>query len=163
MLIELKNKDTLIIDDFKLKCCIGLKGINRKKKEGDKSTPRGIFQLGNVYYRPDRVQKPRSNLKCKKIKKYMGWCNDTSSKFYNKEIVINKKIKHEKLFRSDYKYNYLILIHYNYPNSISGKGSAIFIHLSKDYKPTDGCIGLKEKDLLILLKLVDKKNKIKIS
>ena len=163
MLIELKNKDTLIIDDFKLKCCIGLKGINRKKEEGDKSTPHGIFQLGNVYYRPDRVQKPRSNLKCKKIKKYMGWCNDTSSKFYNNEIVINKKIKHEKLFRSDYKYNYLILIHYNYPNSISGKGSAIFIHLSKNYKPTVGCIGLKEKDLLILLKLVDKKNKIKIS
>ena len=163
MLIELKNKDMLIIDDFKFKCCIGKKGINIKKKEGDKATPHGIFKLGNIYYRSDRVQKPHSNLKCKKIKKYMGWCNDTLNKFYNKEIVINNKIKHEKLFRSDYKYNYLILIHYNYPNSISGKGSAIFIHLTKDYKPTVGCIGLKEKDLLILLKLVDKKTKIKIS
>ena len=55
------------------------------------------------------------------------------------------------------------IIHYNYPNSISGIGSAIFIHLTKDYKLTAGCIGLKEKDLLILLKLVDKKTRIKIS
>ena len=69
----------------------------------------------------------------------------------------------EKLFRIDYRYDYFVVIHYNYPNSISGIGSAIFIHLTKDYKPTAGCIGLKEKDLLILLKLVDKKTRIKIS
>ena len=163
MLIRLKNKDTLIINDFKFRCCIGKKGIKRNKIEGDKSTPSGTFKLGDVYYRPDRVQKPHTKLKCKKIKRYMGWCNDVLNKFYNKEIKINKKIKHEKLFRIDYRYNYFVVIHYNYPNSILGIGSAIFIHLTKDYKPTNGCIGLKKKDLLILLKLVDKKTRIKIS
>ena len=93
----------------------------------------------------------------------MGWCNDPLSKFYNKKIKVNKKIKHEKLFRIDYKYNYFIVIKFNYLKTISGKGSAIFIHLSKNYKPTVGCIGLKEKDFLILLKLIDTKTKIKIN
>tara|TARA_Y100000590_G_scaffold164697_1_gene188639 strand:+ start:1098 stop:1589 length:492 start_codon:yes stop_codon:yes gene_type:complete len=163
MLIKLKNKDKLIVDHFTFKCCIGKKGIKNNKKEGDKSTPVGIFQLGNVYYRSDRVKKPLTKLKCIKIYKNMGWCNDPHNKFYNKKIKTNKKIKHEKLFRRDYKYNYLIIIKYNYLNSIPGKGSAIFLHLTKNYKPTDGCIGLKEKDLLILLKLVNKKTKIKIN
>ena len=162
MLIKVKNKDKLIVDSFKLKCCIGKSGIKANKIEGDKSTPSGIFHLGNVYYRSDRVKKPLTKLKCVKINKNMGWCNDPLSKFYNKKIKANKKIKHENLFRIDYKYNYLIVIKYNYLKTIPNKGSAIFIHLTKDYKPTAGCIGLKEKDLLILLKLIDTKTKIKI-
>ena len=44
MLIKLKNKDTLIIDDFKFKCCVGKKGIKINKIEGDKSTPSGTFK-----------------------------------------------------------------------------------------------------------------------
>ena len=163
MLIKVKNKDKLIVDSFKLKCCIGKSGIKANKVEGDKSTPSGIFHLGNVYYRSDRVKKPLTKLKCIKINKSMGWCNDPLSKFYNKKIKTNKKIKHEKLFRVDYKYNYLIIIKYNYLKTVPNKGSAIFIHLTKNYKPTAGCIGLKEKDLLILLKLIDTKTKIKIN
>ena len=50
MLITLKNKDTLKIDDYILKCSIGSNGITSKKKEGDKSTPRGVFTLGKLYY-----------------------------------------------------------------------------------------------------------------
>ena len=163
MLIKVKNKDKLIVDCFKLKCCIGKSGIKANKVEGDKSTPSGIFHLGNVYYRSDRVKKPLTKLKCIKINKNMGWSNDPFSKFYNKKIKTNKKIKHEKLFRLDYKYNYLIVIKYNYLKTIPNKGSAIFIHLTKNYKPTAGCIGLKEKDLLILLKLINTKTKIKIN
>ena len=63
MLIKLKNKDKLIIDHFKLRCCIGKSGVKSNKKEGDKSTPSGIFHLGDVYYRPDRVKKPLTKLK----------------------------------------------------------------------------------------------------
>ena len=42
------------------------------------------------------------------------------------------------------------------------RGSAIFIHLTKDYKKTLGCIVLKKSDLLILIKLINNKTKIKI-
>ena len=163
MLIKLKNKDTLIIDDFKLKCCIGRKGLKNNKKEGDFSTPKGIFKLGPVYYRSDRVPKPITKLKCYKIKKNMGWCNDPTNRLYNQEIKVNKKIKHEKLFRKDYKYDYLLVIEYNRKKIKPNKGSAIFIHLTKNFKPTAGCVALLQKDFLILVKLINKKSTIKIS
>ena len=93
----------------------------------------------------------------------MGWCNDIRfSKKYNKLITIEKKIKHEKLKRKDYKYDFLIPIKYNFKKPTVGLGSCIFIHLTKDYKPTAGCISLKKKDFLIMLKLIKKNSKIKI-
>ena len=94
----------------------------------------------------------------------MGWSNDINfPKKYNKLIKINNKIKHEKLKRKDSKYDLLIPIKYNYKNSIVGKGSCIFLHLTKNYKPTAGCIALKEKDFLILLKLIKKNSEIIIN
>ncbi len=162
MTIILKNKDTLIFDDFVFRCCIGKKGITNNKIEGDKKTPSGLFSLGKVFYRKDKNYKPITKLNLISIKKNMGWCDDVKSKKYNKLIKINSKIRYEKMYRKDYKYNYLITINYNTKNTKSGKGSAIFIHLTKNYFPTAGCIGIKKKDMLILLKLISKKTKIKI-
>ena len=67
------------------------------------------------------------------------------------------------MFRRDYKYDYIIPINYNTKNIKIGKGSAIFIHLTKNYKTTAGCIALKKKDFLILLRLIRKNTKIKIT
>ena len=163
MIITLKNKDTLIIDEFRLKCCIGRGNIKKNKVEGDGSTPRGKFRIGTLYWRSNRELQPNPKLFCKPINKRMAWCNDSKSKFYNKEIKVNKKIKFEKIYRNDYKYNYFILLKYNYTNSKKNKGSAIFIHLTKDYKKTAGCIALSKKDFLILAKLINKKSKIIIN
>ena len=113
MLIRLKNKDTLIVGNFKLKCSIGKNGIKKNKIEGDKCTPKGIFTLGTLYFRKDRVNSPNIKLKKKIIKPNMGWCNDPNHESYNKEIVTNKLIRSEKLFRKDNKYDYLIEINYN--------------------------------------------------
>ena len=163
MTIIIKNKDTLIFDDFKFRCSIGKLGFTKNKKEGDKKTPRGIFNIGNLYYRKDKHLKLKTKLKCISIKKNMGWCNDPKNKnYYNKLIKIKKNIKHETLYRKDSKYDLIIPIKYNMKNIKPGKGSAIFIHLTKDYKKTLGCIALKENDFLILLKLINKKTKIKI-
>ena len=87
---------------------------------------------------------------------------ENSADDYQKLIKVNNHIKHEKMFRKDFKYNYIMPINYNTKNTKIGKGSAIFIHLTKSYKPTAGCIALKKKDLLILLKLINRKTKIKI-
>ena len=163
MKITLKNKYTLKIDDFKFKCCVGKNGLKKNKTEGDKCTPKGTFKLGKLYYRKDRVKKPITNLKVKKIKRNMGWCNDSKNKFYNQEIIINKKIKHEKLFRKDYKYNYLLVIEYNTKKIKPNKGSAIFIHLTKNFTTTAGCIALLQKDFLIMTKLINKNSTIKIN
>ena len=163
MTIFIKNKHTLQIDEFKFKCCIGKNGSTKNKKEGDKKTPKGKFNIENLYFRKDRKAKPSTLLKCIEIKKNMGWCDDVRfPKKYNKLIKIKKKIKHEKLKRKDQKYDFFIPIKYNFIKPITGLGSCIFIHLTKDYKPTAGCVALKKKDFLIMLKLIKKKTKIKI-
>jgi L,D-peptidoglycan transpeptidase YkuD (ErfK/YbiS/YcfS/YnhG family) len=163
MTILIKNKHTLLIDEFKFRCCIGKNGSTKNKREGDKKTPKGTFEIENLYYRKDRLVKPITSLKCIEIKKDMGWCDDIYvPKKYNKRIKTEKKFKHEKLKRKDYKYDLLIPIKYNFKRPISGLGSCIFIHLTKDYRPTAGCIALKKNDFLILLKLINKNSKIKI-
>ena len=161
MTILVKNKHTLQIDKFKFRCCIGKNGSTKNKKEGDKKTPKGNFEIQNLYYRKDRKKKPSTRLKCIQINNSMGWCNDIRfPRKYNKLFKIGKKIKHEKLKRKDYKYDLLIPIKYNFKKPITGLGSCIFIHLTKDYKPTAGCIALNKKDFLILLKLIKKNSKI---
>ena len=161
MIIHVPNKNTLIIDDFKFKCCVGKKGLNFNKKEGDFSTPKGLFNIKKLYFRKDRIGIPKCKINKKVIKKNMAWCDDSNHKKYNEEIkTLNRNLK-ENLYRKDHKYDYIISINHN-EKKIPYKGSAVFIHLTDNYKPTSGCVALKKKDFEILLKLIDKKTKIKI-
>ena len=163
MIILLKNKHSLYFDDFKFKCSIGKKGRIKNKKEGDLKTPKGEFKIENLYFRKDRIKKPNTKLKCIEITKNMGWCDDIGSKKYNKLVSTNTKCSIEKLFRKDEKYDLLVPIKYNFKKPVPNKGSCIFLHLTKDYKPTKGCIALIKKDFLILLKLIKKNTKIVIN
>ena len=162
MILKLKNKHTLEADEFQFRCSIGKNGISRKKKEGDLTTPKGIFKLKEVFYRADKVELGKINIRSKQISKTMGWCNDIKNKYYNKLIDIRKKCKHEKLYRKDSKYDYIIVLDYNMKKIIKGKGSAIFLHLTKNYNPTAGCIAIKKNDFEILLRLLKKDTFIKI-
>ena len=164
MIIYLKNNHTLVVDDFKFKCSIGKNGITKNKREGDKKTPIGTFNLENLYFREDKITLEKINLKKIPISSKMGWCDDPKfAQKYNKLIKIHKKIHHEKLFRDDSKYDLLIPIKYNFEKPKINKGSCIFIHLTKNYNPTAGGIAKNKKDFLIMLKLIDQNTKIKIS
>ena len=164
MTIYLKNKHTLEVDDFCFRCAIGKNGLSINKIEGDKKTPKGYFDIGSLYYRKDRIVIPKTSIKSIEIKPKMGWCDDINvPEKYNKLIKTNQNIRHEKLYRKDNKYDLLIPIKYNEKKRILGKGSCIFIHLTKNYKPTAGCIALKKKDFLIMLRIIKSSTKIKIN
>ena len=162
MEIIIIEKDTLLYDEFKFKCSIGKNGKTTKKIEGVNKTPKGLYALGPLYYRKDRLPKLSTKLKGIEIMKNFGWCDDVKSKFYNKPIKTNINVRHEKLYRNDKKYDLLIPIEYNSKKPKKNKGSAIFLHLTSNYKKTQGCVAIKEKDMLILLNLINKKTKIKI-
>ena len=162
MHIIIKNK-ILSYGNYKVKCAVGKRGIGIKLKEGDLITPKGIYKIAKIFLRKDRIKNFRIKIKTFPIKKNMGWCNDLKNeKNYNKLIKVNQKISHEKMYRFDKKYDLVIPIKYNFLKPKLGKGSAIFLHLTKNYKPTAGCIAVKEQDFLILLRLINKKTKIKI-
>ena len=162
MQLILKNNNTLLLDDFEFKCSIGKKGRSKNKKEGDFKTPIGVYKIDTLFYRKDKYPNTITKLKKIPIQKDMGWCDDVNSRYYNKLIKLNKNVRHEKLFKKNSNYDLLIPISYNTKRPIKNKGSAIFIHLTKNYKKTLGCIAIKENDMLVLLKIVNKKTKIKI-
>ena len=90
--------------------------------------------------------------------------------YFQKEISnnflahkIKNKLKYEKMFRHDSSYDLLIPIEYNTIKPKKNRGSAIFLHLTKNYKKTLGCVAIKKKDMLILIKLINNKTKIRIS
>ena len=110
MHVKLINK-RLLFDKHKIKCAIGKKGLSSSKKEGDFTTPKGKFKFLNLFFRKDKI-KVKTKLKKIIIKKNMGWCDDISSKFYNRLIKLPFRYKYEKLFRSDNIYDIFIVINY---------------------------------------------------
>ena len=162
-MIIVKKSGYLKYKNFKFRCALGRGGIKQKEREGDFITPKGKFILKKIYYRYDRVKKINSPLKKIKIKKNMGWCDDVRSNYYNKQIKINKKISHEKLYRKDNVYDIVVVLNYNLNPIIKGKGSAIFLHVAKkNYKKTQGCIALKKNELLNLVSKIKRNTQIKI-
>jgi len=162
-MIIVKNSGYLIFKNLKFRCAIGKNRIGNKKREGDLLTPKGTYRLTKVFYRSDRIKTIKTKLSKIIIKKNMGWCDDSQSKFYNKLIFLPKKVGHEKLYRRDNIYDIIVLLDFNINPIIKNKGSAIFIHIAKEkYQSTQGCIALKKNNLLKLLSVVKNKNKIKI-
>jgi len=157
------NKNHLLYKGYKLKCCVGKSGVKKAKKEGDLATPKGTFKLGLLYYRRDRIKPPKCKIKKKIIRKNMGWCNDSKSDKYNKEINFPYKYSSEKLYKKENIYDLFLLIKYNTNPIIKKKGSAIFLHISKkNYQPTQGCVAISKKDFLKILPLIDGKTSITI-
>ena len=170
---KLNKKYFLKVGNKTFGCQLGLGGRNypSKKIEGDKTTPIGKWYIVSLYYRPDRVLRPKLKnknvLKINRITKDCGWCDDNRSLNYNKHVKITNfpslNFNYERLWREDNVYDLIIVISHNIKPTIKNKGSAIFIHCSfSDKRNTMGCIALKKKDILTLLKNLTANTFIKI-
>jgi len=147
----------------KYKCAIGKLGLTNNKQEGDYKTPKGYFKIIKIFYRADRIKKIQCAIPLIKIRKTMGWCDDSRSIQYNKLIKYPFNYGAEKLFRKDHLYDLICVLNYNLDKTKKNKGSAIFIHVSKkNYQHTKGCIALQKKHLIEILSKMNGSEKIKI-
>ena len=173
LVISLNKKYFLKVGNKVFRCQIGTLGLKNaaKKVEGDKTTPTGKWYLETLYYRSDRVLRPKLKkkniLKINQITKYCGWCNDIRSRYYNKYIKINNfrslNTTYERLWREDNVYDIIIELCHNTKPIIKNKGSAIFIHCSfEDFRTTAGCVALKKRDLKFLIKNIKSETYIHI-
>ena len=163
-MIIVKKSGYLKYKNFKYRCALGKAGVNKKIKEGDGITPKGVFKITKIYYRADKIKVIKTNIKKIKITKNMGWCDDPVSRFYNQQIKLPSKFSHEKLYRNDDLYDLVAVLNYNTNPVIKNKGSAIFMHISESsYKKTEGCIALKKDDLINILMDIKRNTKISIS
>ena len=55
-----------------------------------------MFHIGPLYFRNDRIKNLDTKLKCIRIKKSMGWCDDVgNSRYYNRLISTNNDVHHK--------------------------------------------------------------------
>tara|TARA_B100001989_G_scaffold249779_1_gene225685 strand:+ start:411 stop:905 length:495 start_codon:yes stop_codon:yes gene_type:complete len=159
----LVKNNFLIVGKEKFPCAIGANGLTDKKKEGDLCTPVGEYQIKKIFYREDKLGEIKFILPSFKISKRDGWCDDTNSSFYNQHIYFPFEASAEHLYRDDDLYDIVCVLDYNLNPIISGKGSAIFLHVAdKEYKSTHGCIAIQKGRMIDLARKLDKDSKITI-
>ena len=162
-MIIVKKSGYLKYKKMEFPCALGKGGVKKKTKEGDNITPKGTFKIIRIYYRPDKIKKFKTLVKKIKIKKNMGWCDDPTSHFYNKQIKLPTNLRHEKLYRNDNLYDLIVVLNYNTDPIIKNKGSAIFLHIAKkNLNKTRGCVAIKKENLIYLLSKIKKNTQIKI-
>lgn len=141
--------------EIDVKCAIGKGGCKSviEKFEGDGVSPIGVWSMLRVFWRKDRIDKPETPLPTVPIQKKFGWCDDPEHPQYNQLILLPFANSHETLWRDDRIYDIIVELDYNSSPIVSGKGSAIFMHIAKeDYSPTLGCVAISEPDLRRVLR-----------
>ncbi|GGF32355.1 hypothetical protein GCM10011611_43200 [Aliidongia dinghuensis] len=135
-----------------VRCALGRGGLSADKREGDGATPIGAWPLRRLLYRPDRLEPPPTGLPVTPIAATDGWCDAPGDPNYNLPVVLPYPASTEALWREDTVYDLIVPLGYNDTPVVSGRGSAIFLHLARDgYLPTEGCVALARADLLAYL------------
>lgn len=133
-------------------CALGGAGCRARKREGDAATPIGRWRLRAVFYRADRLPRPRTGLPVRALRPLDGWCDAVGDRNYNRWVRHPYPASAEKLWRSDSLYDLIVILDHNACPRIQGHGSAIFLHVADaGYRPTAGCIALQRPHLLRLL------------
>jgi len=136
---------------LRLECALGRNGLAHLKREGDGATPAGRHRLLRLIVRPDR-RRPPACIPLRVLRKNDGWCEDPRHGSYNRPIRLPSAAGHETMWRSDDLYDVIGVLDWNIRPRVSGRGSAIFLHLARPgYGPTAGCIALNGRDLFLLL------------
>jgi L,D-peptidoglycan transpeptidase YkuD (ErfK/YbiS/YcfS/YnhG family) len=143
---------------------IGPGGIAVKGGEGDGVTPRGRFAIREIFYRADRIARPKVKLPLRAIAETDGWCDAPTDANYNRLVTLPYPASAEKMWRDDHLYDLMAVLGYNDDPVVPGKGSAIFLHLAKsDYAHTQGCVALAFADALAALEQLEPGDEIVIT
>lgn len=135
-----------------LPCAIGRSGIRARKAEGDGATPAGAFALRRLYWRPDRLPRPRTGLPAVPIGPRLGWSDDGGDPLYNRPCRLGRGFSAERMRRADRLYDLVVVTSHN-EAGVPGAGSAIFVHVRRGLGPrTAGCVAFRRDHLLWLLR-----------
>jgi L,D-peptidoglycan transpeptidase YkuD (ErfK/YbiS/YcfS/YnhG family) len=129
-------------------CSIGRGGIvpARRKREGDGATPAGTLRLVGMLYNPTRMVRPADW--ALPVSHADRWSDDSRDPDYNLMVRMPHAYGHERLWRADPLYDLVLLTDWNWPQSVPGRGSAIFLHAwRKPRHPTAGCVAFDPADL----------------
>jgi L,D-peptidoglycan transpeptidase YkuD (ErfK/YbiS/YcfS/YnhG family) len=146
------------------RCAVGRGGVSSAKREGDGATPIGTWPLRQVLYRRDRGMRPVTALQTTALRPADGWCDAPSDPNYNRMVRHPYPASAEHLWRRDSIYDLIVVVGYNDAPVITGKGSAIFLHVARpDYSPTAGCVAFSRRDLVTILGMLSPASRLVVS
>jgi len=144
-----------------LPVALGRGGVKANKREGDGGTPRGHFRALRLWWRADRLVRPPTSLAARRISRADAWSENPADRRYNRPFRRSAKEPGDRLWRDDSLYDMLVEIDHNTRPRVTGRGSAVFIHIARPgLTPTAGCIALKPRDLWHLLRRIGPKTRI---
>lgn len=133
-------------------CALGRAGVVHHKREGDGGTPAGSFLILRGYFRSDRQNRPRALIPLQSINPNLGWCDDPDASHYNRPVRLPFSHNHEKLWRRDALYDFVLVLDHNLTRRKKWAGSAIFFHIAENnLAPTAGCIAVRLPDMIRIL------------
>lgn len=134
---------------------VGQRGISENRREGDRTTPSGIFPFNPVMY--GIAANPGVRYRYHSIVCGDWWVEDPSSPYYNQFRHVRCgsrppfETTSEDMSKSPTAYRHLAVIDYNTDPTVPGRGSGIFLHASTG-RPTLGCVSLPLPQLLRILR-----------
>jgi L,D-peptidoglycan transpeptidase YkuD (ErfK/YbiS/YcfS/YnhG family) len=158
-----RSQAWLVAGQRTVRAALGRSGIKAAgaKREGDGATPSGQFHPVRLWWRADRLLRPRTFLPVRRIGPHDAWCEDPANRRYNQSFQRSASEPGDRLLRSDGLYDLIIEIDHNTRPRVAGRGSAIFLHVARTgFAPTAGCVALTRKDLLRLLSRLSPRTRI---
>jgi L,D-peptidoglycan transpeptidase YkuD (ErfK/YbiS/YcfS/YnhG family) len=158
-----RTRGVLLAGRLVVPVALGRTGIRADKREGDGATPAGRFRPLRLWWRADRMPRPRTLLPIRRIEPDIAWSEDPRDRRYNRPFRRTANEAGDRLWRDDHLYDLIIEIDHNTRPRVAGRGSAVFLHVMRpDRGPTAGCVALGVRDLMRLLVRLGQKTKIVI-
>jgi L,D-peptidoglycan transpeptidase YkuD (ErfK/YbiS/YcfS/YnhG family) len=136
---------------------VGGNGLSTHHREGDDTTPIGLFAIQSTMYGIDA--NPGVTYRYHQLVCGDWWDEQSTSALYNHFVHVGCGTSpsfggdSEPLWEVTPQYDYFAVIEYNRGPVVPGRGSAIFLHVSIG-APTTGCVAIPRIDLLRVLRFL---------
>jgi len=133
---------------------LGVNGLKDRRREGDGTTPTGVYRIGPVMY--GNSPNPGVRYRYRRVVCGDWWVEDPASPDYNtfRHVPCGRRPPFRTnppgMWQDPVAYRHLAVVEFNMRPVIPGRGSGIFLHVSKG-RPTAGCISLPLAQLVSTL------------
>lgn len=134
---------------------VGWNGISQNRREGDGTTPAGVFAIGAVMY--GNAANPGVRYRYRRLVCGDWWNEDPRSPTYNSFQHVRCGAKPPfrtttpGLWQEQRAYRHFAVVEFNMRPVVAGRGSGIFLH-AKTGNSTNGCVSLPPDKLVTALR-----------
>jgi L,D-peptidoglycan transpeptidase YkuD (ErfK/YbiS/YcfS/YnhG family) len=145
---------------------VGRNGLADRRREGDGTTPAGVYTIGSVMY--GNAPNPGVRYRYRRLVCGDWWNEDPRSPTYNTFQHVRCgtrppfRTTTPGLWQEKRAYHHFAVIEFNMRPVVPGRGSGIFLH-AQTGSSTNGCVSLPAGTLVTVLRWLDPAKKPRIA